>query len=128
MRYIFANPDFASEDDALDYPNLRTFSPFSKWNASAATKSIPWYDAYNQTKHNRERDFGVATLENAIDAVVAAVIVFYAQFGRCDKGHGSAIFPRFETFLTYQSPEYSVDEWYLFCQGGKPLEAVPYRF
>jgi hypothetical protein len=63
------------------YPEFPTAASFKGWNADSATKSLDWYDAYNQTKHNREEHLGVATLERAIKAVGAAAIMFYAQFG-----------------------------------------------
>src|SRR5229473_1527784 len=34
------------------YPWLPTVAPFDGWKNSNATKSIPWYHAYNQVKHD----------------------------------------------------------------------------
>jgi hypothetical protein len=42
---------------------------------------LSWYDAYNKTKHDREDNLNVGTLDNAVKAVGAAVVMFYAQFG-----------------------------------------------
>jgi predicted HAD superfamily hydrolase len=42
---------------------------------------LSWYDAYNKTKHDREDNLNVGTLDNAVKAVGAAVAMFYAQFG-----------------------------------------------
>jgi hypothetical protein len=36
------------------YPEFPPIAPFEGWNAQSPTKSLDWYDAYNQTKHNRE--------------------------------------------------------------------------
>ena len=63
------------------YPEFPGFKPFKGWSAQAPTKSLDWYDAYNQTKHNREECLGTATLQHAVHAVGAAVVMFYAQFG-----------------------------------------------
>jgi hypothetical protein len=63
------------------YPDFPSFQPFKDWHAAAPTQSLAWYDAYNQTKHNREEFLKAATLEKAIHAVGAATIMFYAQFG-----------------------------------------------
>jgi len=63
------------------YPNFPPFSPYGSWNANDPTKTLPWYDAYNRTKHDRENNLNLATLNNAINAVGAAVIMFHAQFG-----------------------------------------------
>ena len=63
------------------YPEWPKFHPFKSWNTTRPTKSIPWYDAYNQTKHNRESAFDVAQLQYAVEAVGAALILTYVQFG-----------------------------------------------
>ncbi len=61
-----------------DFPE---FAPFAGWHGAAATQSLPWYDSYNKTKHDRETHLSSASLMNAIHAVGAAVVMFYAQFG-----------------------------------------------
>lgn len=63
------------------YTDFPDFAPFESWDPSAPTKSLPWYDAYNKTKHDRESNLRDATLENAVYAVGAAVVMFFAQFG-----------------------------------------------
>ena len=63
------------------YPDFPAFTPFGGWNATAPTRSLSWYDVYNQTKHNREEHLDVATIERAVHSVGAAVVMFYAQFG-----------------------------------------------
>lgn len=65
-----------------DYPPLE---PLAGWTAANPTTSLPWYDAYNKTKHNRESEFHHASLSNAINAVAACACIFYAQIdGTCD--------------------------------------------
>lgn len=63
------------------YPAFPVIAAFKGWDALRPTKSLGWYDAYNQTKHNREENLGLATLERAVNAVGAAVIMFHGQFG-----------------------------------------------
>lgn len=63
------------------HPNFPPFSPFKGWEVKHPTGSLTWYDAYNKTKHDREDELKLATLGNAVMAVGAAVVVFYAQFG-----------------------------------------------
>jgi hypothetical protein len=63
------------------HPDFPPFSPFDGWDRAAATRSLPWYDSYNKTKHDRETKLSCASLENAVMAVGAAVVMFYAQFG-----------------------------------------------
>jgi len=63
------------------YQHFPCFTPFGGWDAARATQSLIWYDSYNKTKHDRESNLHLATLENAIHAVGAAVVMFYAQYG-----------------------------------------------
>lgn len=63
------------------YPEYGVVTPFSDWDSIAPTSSLPWYDAYNKTKHDRERAFAEATFENVLNSVCAAVILLHAQFG-----------------------------------------------
>jgi hypothetical protein len=51
--------------------------PFALW---AEGKSLAWYQAYNEAKHNRSEGFAEATLEHAVDAVCAVLVLLSAQF------------------------------------------------
>lgn len=55
-------------------------SPFENWNKDKATQSLPWYEAYNKIKHNREENFHFATLENCINAIAANLVMFAVRF------------------------------------------------
>ena len=59
--------------------NIRT--PFSAW---ATGNSLPWYDAYNSTKHDRFTEFKEATFEHLIDACCGVLVVLSAQFWNRD--------------------------------------------
>jgi hypothetical protein len=63
------------------YPDFPDFTPLKDWDPKRPTQSLDWYDAYNATKHNREEHLDVATLERAIHAVGATIVMFFAQFG-----------------------------------------------
>jgi hypothetical protein len=63
------------------YPAFPRFGPLRGWDPAKPTQSLDWYNAYNETKHNREEHLDAATFERAIHAVGAAVVMFYAQFG-----------------------------------------------
>jgi hypothetical protein len=67
--------------ELTSYPSFPPFAPFECWRAVAPTQSLDWYHAYNLTKHNREEHLNAATLEKAVHAVGAVVVMFYAQFG-----------------------------------------------
>jgi len=63
-----------------DYPWLAPVQPFAGWARDKSTASLAWYAAYNGVKHDREREFARATLENAFAAVTACAIMAAAQF------------------------------------------------
>jgi hypothetical protein len=64
------------------YPWIDPVRPFGGWKPSKSpTKDLPWYDAYNKVKHDRELNFPLATLGNAIGAVAASFVMMCAQFG-----------------------------------------------
>jgi hypothetical protein len=64
-----------------EYPWLKPVFPFRGWAGANPTGSIPWYDAYNLVKHDRERYSSRATLIRSLEAVAAVVVVGVAQFG-----------------------------------------------
>jgi hypothetical protein len=76
------------------YAALPSIRPFANWDESAPTASLGWYDAYNKTKHDRDRYFSEATLINCINAVVSALIMHCVKFSP---------FPMFEQTNTFAS-------------------------
>jgi hypothetical protein len=80
-------------------------TPFESW---PTTHSLNWYQAYNDTKHNRHTDFDKANLKNLIDAVAAIHILICAQWGNdifdtTEGGQYQSI------FKNEKMPEFSVD-------------------
>lgn len=63
------------------YALLGNFSPFLKWDIKEPTKSLEWYTAYNQIKHDRENNFTSANLKMAINSIMAYAILLIAQYG-----------------------------------------------
>jgi hypothetical protein len=66
--------------------NIR--APFSQW---AAGGSLPWYDAYNTTKHDRHTEFEKATFEHLLDACCGVLVLLSAQFGTNDFSSGDTL-------------------------------------
>jgi hypothetical protein len=64
-----------------DYPWIKPVAPFKDWDRGHPTRTLPWYDAYNAAKHDRENQLARATLRFAFDAVAACAIIIMAQFG-----------------------------------------------
>jgi hypothetical protein len=52
-------------------------APFEAW---ASGKPLPWYHAYNKTKHDRHTGFSKATLDQLVDAICGLVSVISANF------------------------------------------------
>jgi len=93
------------------YPWLPPVTPFADWTESSPTKSIPWYHAYNQVKHDREGHFAEATLERALVAVTACFVMLCAQYGWDFALQGSEADQAF--FKLLDAPEWSPSEIYV---------------
>lgn len=63
-----------------NHPIIKCFSPFKTWNNNQPTASLSWYDGYNKTKHNKDRYFNMATLENCLNAISANIILFCVRY------------------------------------------------
>lgn len=62
-------------------------SPFSAWSTGA---SLPWYEAYNITKHDRHSAFEGATFKHLIDACCGLLVLLSAQFETNDFSPGDS--------------------------------------
>jgi hypothetical protein len=92
------------------FPSVQPSRPSDGWTADQPTRSITWYDGYNQTKHDRRTHFNKATLKNCVDAVAANLAMFSARFSPYplynEGGTVSALFKQlFEIELKDPSPE-----------------------
>jgi hypothetical protein len=76
------------------YSSVPSIRPFKDWDIKAPTGSLLWYDAYNKTKHDRDKHFADATLIHCINAVVANLIMHCVRFSP---------FPMFEQTNTFSS-------------------------
>jgi hypothetical protein len=70
-------------------PNWRGASgvrvPFKAWETG---ESLPSYDAYNTTKHDRQSEFEAATFEHLVDACCGMLCILSAQFCTFDYSTG----------------------------------------
>ena len=55
--------------------------PFTAWNRGG---TLSWYQAYNNTKHNRQEKFIEANLNNLINACCGLFVILSAQFHNHD--------------------------------------------
>ncbi len=71
-------------------PNWRgskaTRTPFKAWGKG---KPLPWYRAYNHTKHDRHSKFAEATFNHVVDACCGLLVVLSAQFFTNDFSSGN---------------------------------------
>jgi hypothetical protein len=109
-----------------DYPRLEVISPFAGWDPTNPTKSLQWYHAYNNVKHDREGSSSEGTLRNALTAVAAMLVMAAAQFGvvpfQAGARFGQNIFKLFP-------PEYhTIRDLYLPPDTGGSWKPVPYPF
>ncbi|MFG1248088.1 hypothetical protein [Xanthobacter flavus] len=63
------------------YEEIPPIRPFLGWSAASPTGSLVWYDAYNKTKHDRNKSFSDATLLSCIQAVSANIILLTVRYG-----------------------------------------------
>jgi len=61
----------------------QTRTPFANWKG---TKGLPWWKAYNETKHSRHENFEKANFGNMLDAFAGLVVLLAAQFYTDDFG------------------------------------------
>jgi hypothetical protein len=57
------------------------FEPFKAWGGSAG---LTWYQAYNASKHDRQKEFNRANFENLLNAVAGLLVLLSSQFGTED--------------------------------------------
>jgi hypothetical protein len=107
------------------YPWLPMVTPFTHWRTDCPTTSLPWYDAYNKVKHDREGHFDTATLECALTAVAGCFVMLCAQYGwdfaLQDKAGERAF------FQLIRAPNWPVGERYV-PPFGTTYTARPYQF
>ena len=78
------------------YSDIPPIRPFHGWERRPSpTTSLPWYDAYNKTKHDRGTHFAEASLWNCLQAVSANLILFCVGFGPFRLFHGSGTLAAF---------------------------------
>jgi hypothetical protein len=68
--------------------NRSVRTPFAAWSAAG---TLPWYQAYNTTKHDRHSQFSQATLDHLIDAVCGLLVVLSGQFHTQDFAPGDSV-------------------------------------
>jgi hypothetical protein len=69
-------------------------NPFQPWKAGRGLPkpggiSLPWYQAYNASKHDRHDEFKKANFENLVTAVAGLLVLISSQFRDQDFSAGS---------------------------------------
>jgi hypothetical protein len=89
------------------YPEYGEIRPFEGWDPECATQSLKWYDGYNGTKHDREALLSKATVEFAIAAIAAVIVMVEAQFGPSPTGQPALP----DDFHVVQRPDWLADAY-----------------
>lgn len=63
------------------------FEPFAKWVTST---ELPWYQAYNNSKHDRKIAFKEANFSNLLNAIAGLLVLLSSQFRTQDFAPGSS--------------------------------------
>lgn len=93
-----------------EFEHLGIFSPFLEWETNRPTQSLPWYDAYNKIKHDREANFQYANVKNALNSIVAYAILLIAQYG-----HNNPIWEEHmrKFFSIHHTPRWNLEDFYV---------------
>ncbi|GHU62217.1 hypothetical protein FACS189445_5020 [Spirochaetia bacterium] len=57
----------------------RTFTPFADWK-DKTENSLFWYKAYNESKHDRQKNFKQANFKNLVNAIAGLFVLLSSQF------------------------------------------------
>lgn len=88
------------------------FEPFAGWKTST---NLPWYRAYNRSKHNRDKCFKEANLKNLMDAFCGLFVVLTAQF-ECNEYKGGHVVVILGGKDSYYEGEFGIgDMLQVFC-------------
>jgi len=110
-----------------------TFEPFKQWETDSA---LPWYQAYNSSKHDRKVEFRKANFENLLNSVAGLLVLLSSQFKTQDFSPSSTLLevetdnyystnPALGSFFHIEFPDdWSEAEKYDFnwCELGKQEE------
>jgi hypothetical protein len=99
--------------------------PFKGWSAAGSTKTLPWYDAYNAVKHDRQNEFHRGTLLHTIEAVCGCAVMTFAQFGMSGFHYREEIN---SFFVLEKAPKWDWTEVYVVKGPSVVCRPVPYPF
>lgn len=69
-------PGITNKEVNVNYTNI-ILKPYDGWLASAARKTLKWWDAYDDAKHDRVAMDSKANLDNVINALAGLYILEY---------------------------------------------------
>lgn len=109
------------------YPWIEPITPFEKWipPEHGERQHLPWYDAYNDIKHDRENKFIEAKLIYALEAVTGYFVMLCAQYGWDFAKRDNTAENAF--FLLVEAPRWRPSEIYV-PPFGKGFHARSYPF
>jgi len=102
-------------DFEIEIPQYNNLS-FKPWRAWRRNGSPFWWRAYNDVKHNLDKNFAKAKLENALNAVAGLMVMTLYYHNKVHPQHLTA-------FDITQSPKIMFPKWYGTDEGG----SLPWR-
>jgi hypothetical protein len=111
------------------YPWLDPIAPFENWvpPRCGEKQRLPWYDAYNAVKHDREKNFCEAKLIHALESVTGCFVMLCAQYGWDLARRAEAAADAFFLIDIDAAPKWRPSEIYVPPYGETP-QAQPYPF
>jgi hypothetical protein len=105
------------------YPWLTEFTPFSRWNGQITYQTLPWYQAYNAVKHDRQHSLASASLENLFLAIAGICVTLAAQVGTgWIAGGDDWADPSIEGAVRFsKEPTWPFDEYYIAPKIGEAV-------
>lgn len=64
----------------ISHPMSIELQPFLDWTETNPTNSLPWYNAYNKTKHNKSEAFSESKLKYCLEAIAANIIMLVVRY------------------------------------------------
>lgn len=79
--YATLNNDLRLSEYDVSFGSWRSgakiIKPFEAWTTN---EPLPWYQAYNHAKHDRDQNFKEANFKNLIDAIAGLFVLLYSLY------------------------------------------------
>lgn len=96
-----------------NFSQLGNISPFKSWKEANPTKSLSWYDYYNEIKHNKYLNLSKANLGCAVNSFAALSILILSQFNNYKIARDTI-----NNYINIKAtPKWDISECYFYSDG-----------